>query len=43
MDGDFSITVDEFVDQCMQLHGAARSVDLPRGSVGGCYVARGML
>ena len=28
VDGDFVISKNEFVERCMQLHGAARSVDL---------------
>ncbi|CAK8995291.1 Ankyrin-3 (ANK-3) (Ankyrin-G) [Durusdinium trenchii] len=28
VDGDFVVSIDEFVERCMQLHGSARSVDL---------------
>ena len=27
-DGDFEVSVDEFTERCMQLHGPAKSVDL---------------
>ena len=27
-DGDFELSVDEFTERCMQLHGPAKSVDL---------------